>query len=123
MHVVVPSRSTSTAPRAWDDGGITLPGRSPRRYRETYSTPQPSPMSLRRNSVASPQRIPHHADTNTKALNRSGRIASASAATSLTDRMTGSRLRGGFITRGMLHGLARIKPSAIAVLQIACSSP
>ncbi len=49
-------------------------------------------------------------------------MASASAATSEADRVTGARLRGGFITAGRLHGLRSIKRVLKAAASTACSS-
>jgi len=81
--------------------------------------------SWRRNSDTSPQRNPHHAQMSTRAFRafrRAGLMASASAATSEADRVTGARLRGGFITAGRLHGLRSIKRVLKAAASTACSS-
>jgi hypothetical protein len=89
--------------------------------RDTPITSAPADTFLRRSSLTSPQRIPHQHDISIRARNRSGRIASASAATSPTSRMTGSRFRVAFMARGMLQGLAGIRPSVTAVASTACS--
>ena len=73
-------------------------------------------------SITSPQRSPHQADLSTRARNRPGAMASASAATSSTVRITGSRGRGGFIARVIWHGLSASSPSPTAVAQMLCSS-
>jgi hypothetical protein len=69
--------------------------------RETVIISQPSLMSFRRNSLTSPNRIAAQALNSTRTRNRSGRIASATLASSATESNTGSRLRFVLLARLM----------------------
>ena len=84
------------------------------------STSAPSLMSLRRSSITSPQRSPHHAEISTRARN-SGLMASATVATSPTERICGWRWRGWFIAPLIWAGFSVSRPSPTAVAQTECS--
>jgi hypothetical protein len=87
--------------------------------RETVIVSQSSLMSFRRNSLTSPNRIAAQALNSTRTRNRSGRIASATLASSATESNTGSRLRFVLLARLMWHGFLVSNSASTAEAQTA----